>query len=217
MSRAYDSVIFDLDGTLIDSAPGILQAYEAAFLHCGVTPCRPWSTDLIGPPLQQTIVMQCGSQDPLLLESLRAEFIACYDSDGFRLSTPYFGIQDLLKMLQSRGVRQFIATNKRIVPTQSILSHLGWDEMFEGVFGVDSLTAAQTPKADVIDYITHTFGLTGERSLYVGDRLEDYEAAFTAGLPFALATWGFGDAEATVPPTCARAHSAESLGRLLCG
>jgi len=50
MSRSFDSVIFDLDGTLIDSAPGILQGFAEAFAYCGVTPQVPWSKSLIGPP-----------------------------------------------------------------------------------------------------------------------------------------------------------------------
>lgn len=214
MSHVYKAIVFDLDGTLIDSALGILQAFAAAFAHCGVTPRQPWSALQIGPPLLQTISRQCDSQDPSLLESLRLAFIESYDSDGFRTSKPYDGVHEVLETLQGRGLRLFIATNKRIVPTQRILLHLGWDGLFEGVFGVDSLAPAQSPKINIIRHISQHFGLTPGRSLYVGDRLEDLQAATTAGFPFALATWGFEDADALVPTVCARLHTADDLHRL---
>lgn len=214
MSLVFEGVVFDLDGTLIDSAPGILQAFAAAFAHCGVAPRQPWSASLIGPPLLKTIAQQCDSQDPSLLESLRLAFVASYDSNGFRASKPYDGVRAMLETLQGRGLRLFVATNKRIVPTQRILLHLGWNGLFEGVFGVDSLVPAQSPKVDVIRHISQHFGLTPGHSLYVGDRLEDFQAATAAGFPFALATWGFGDADALVPTVCARLHTADDMHRL---
>ena len=218
MSRWFDSVIFDLDGTLIDSAPGILQGFIAAFASCGITPRRPWSIALIGPPLLQTIAQQCDSKDPALLDRLVVAFKDYYDSEGFRLSTPYSGVHRLLKRLRDEKIRIFIATNKRIVPTLRILRHLDWNELFEGVFSVDSLELPQTSKTDVICHITQHFGLQQERSLYLGDRYEDYEAATSAGLPFALATWGFGDADADalVPQMCMRMLKAESVSHLVC-
>jgi len=215
MSVRCESVIFDLDGTLIDSSPGILRSYEEAFCRCGVTPLLPWRTGLIGPTLTQTIALQCGSQNPALLQSLRETFITCYDNDGFRLSAPYSGIPELLTTLQRSGIRLFIATNKRILPTRRIVTHLGLDKMFEGVFGVDSLGQAQTPKSDVIRHIVQKYGLAPKRCLYLGDRLEDYEASTAAELPFVLATWGFGDAEALVPKDCPRVNTAESFYRLV--
>ncbi|WP_342618981.1 HAD hydrolase-like protein [Rhodoferax sp. GW822-FHT02A01] len=101
------------------------------------------------------------------------------------------------------------------MPTLRILEHLGWSGFFEGVFGVDSLAAGQTPKGQVIAHITREFGLQATRSLYVGDRFEDYDAASTAGLPFALATWGFSEANALVPPACARLPDTSALYQLV--
>ena len=216
MSDTFDSVIFDLDGTLIDSGPGILQGFSQAFVQCGVTPLAPWSTSLIGPPLLQVIARQCGSQDHVLLERIKAAFVERYDNEGFRLSTPYLGIQTMLDTLFNRNIRLYIATNKRIYPTQCIMKLLNWSSIFEGVYGIDSLVSPPVPqKKDVIRHITTHFDLSHARTLYVGDRYEDYQAATSAGLDFALATWGFGDAESLVPPNKPRLGCADALCKLV--
>lgn len=215
MRANIEAVVFDLDGTLIDSAPGILSSFEAAFSQHGITPLKPWQTGLIGPPLLHTIAKQCDSQDHDLLDALRAAFVACYDSGGYRLSTPYPGIDTVLLAMQSLGIRMFVATNKRIAPTQLILEHLGWNTFFEGVFGVDSFLPSQTSKADVIRRICQHFGLTASRSWYVGDRVEDYEAASLAGLPFVLAVWGFGGDNPHVPLACQRLYESSDLLRFI--
>jgi phosphoglycolate phosphatase len=216
MSRSFDSVIFDLDGTLIDSAPGILQGFAEAFAYCGVTPQAPWSKSLIGPPLTQTIAQQCGSQDPVLLERIKSTFVDRYDNEGFKLSAPYSGIQAMLQTLCETKIKLFIATNKRIHPTQRIMQHLDWASMFEGVYGIDSLVSPPLPqKRDVIQHITAHFNLSQARTLYVGDRYEDYQAATSAGLDFALATWGFEDAEDLVPPNELRLECADALCALV--
>lgn len=212
MSGKFNSVIFDLDGTLIDSAPGILQSFAVAFEKNGITPRLPWSTALIGPPLHEIISMQCGSQDATLLELIKAAFIDSYDSEGFRLSTPFSGIQTMLEKLSSKNVKLFIATNKRIKPTQYILSHLNWRSKFQGVFGIDSIASPQTfDKSTVIQHITRQFKLSYKRTLYVGDRYEDYQAATAAGIHFALAAWGFGEAEFLIPSSTLRMKSGEAL------
>ncbi|MBC7618347.1 MAG: HAD family hydrolase [Candidatus Saccharibacteria bacterium] len=212
MSGKFNSVIFGLDGTLIDSAPGILQSFAVAFEKNGITPRLPWSTALIGPPLHEIISMQCGSQDSTLLELIKAAFIDSYDSEGFRLSTPFSGIQTMLEKLSSKNIKLFIATNKRIKPTQYILSHLNWRSKFQGVFGIDSIASPQTfDKNTVIQHITSQFKLSYKRTLYVGDRYEDYQAATAAGIDFALAAWGFGEAECLIPSSTLRMKSGEEL------
>lgn len=216
MSGKFNSVIFDLDGTLIDSAPGILQSFAVAFEKNGITPRLPWSTALIGPPLLEIISLQCGSEDPILLEQIKEAFIGSYDSEGYLCSTPYCGVQAMLEELSSKSVRLYIATNKRIKPTQYILRHLGWDSKFQGVFGIDSIANSQlTKKSAVIQHIINQFKLSCERTLYVGDRHEDYQAATAAGIDFALAAWGFGEAEFLVSADIQKIYCANTLCKLV--
>ena len=80
----YSHILFDLDGTLIDSAPAILASFQAAFAASGVTPVRPISNDIIGPPLTETLQLLAGSTDATLIARLSEAFKASYDSSGYQ-------------------------------------------------------------------------------------------------------------------------------------
>jgi phosphoglycolate phosphatase len=216
MSLVFKSIIFDLDGTLIDSSTGILWALKTAFSQCGVSPLSPWSPSLIGPPLIQMITQQSESQDPLLVDRLCSAFINNYDSEGYKLCHPYSGIQHLLVALLEKNYRLFIATNKRIAPTNKILNYLNWSSKFEGVFGIDSFANIQPAKKEnIISRITNDFKLPNKKTLYIGDRFEDYKAAVSAEIDFIIVTWGFGESHQLVPKTIRKATSTDALCKLL--
>jgi phosphoglycolate phosphatase len=216
MSPVFKSIIFDLDGTLIDSSTGILWALKTAFSQCKVSPLSPWSPSLIGPPLRQIISQQSESQDSLLLDSLCSSFINLYDSDGYRLSNPYNGIQPLLDELLEKGCRLFIATNKRIAPTNKILNYLNWNSKFEGIFGIDSFADIQAAKKEhIIRRVTNDFKLPNNNTLYIGDRFEDYQAAVSAEVDFIIVAWGFGESHRLVPKNIRKAACTDTLWKLL--
>ena len=83
----YSHILFDLDGTLIDSAPAILASFQAAFAASGVTPVRPISNDIIGPPLTETLQLLAGNTDATLIARLSEAFKASYDSSGYQATT----------------------------------------------------------------------------------------------------------------------------------
>ena len=138
MRYPFDAMVFDLDGTLIDSSQGIVKSFAHSFDAWGIAPCSPWSPALVGLPLQKVIAQQCASKEPAFLERSRQAFTFCYDVYRYRLSKIYSGIHAALDAMRQDKMRLFIATNKRIVPTQHILAHLGWGALVEGVFGADS-------------------------------------------------------------------------------
>lgn len=188
------AVIFDLDGTLVDSAPGILASFAGAFSDYGVAPNRPLTPALIGPPLRETMAYLCDGDDPALLDRLTAAFKAHYDTEGYRQTRPFEGVDDMLSGLDNAGLGLYIATNKRALPTGLILRHLGWDGLFQQIYSLDSFTPALPHKTALLGRLLAAAGLSAADGVYVGDRVEDRDAAHANGLRFAWALWGFGDA-----------------------
>ncbi len=193
MAARKRQVIFDLDGTLIDSSTSILQSFEAAFTKTGVTPQKPLTQEMIGPPLMPTLRTLSGSNDPGLLETLAAAFKAEYDTHAYQAATVFAGIESFLKRLQQHGLQMYIATNKRILPTTRIMQHLQWAHYFAGVYALDYFTPPAPSKKDMVCNIMALHGLSPEATLFVGDRIEDGLAAEGNGLDFAMVTWGYLD------------------------
>lgn len=200
-------VIFDLDGTLVDSAEGILSSFQAAFSELGMHPCQPLDQSIIGPPLQPTLKLLSGSDDPALLAQLTAAFKTHYDSNGYRLTRAYGGIETLLTRLRVAGVPLFVATNKRHIPTVQIMDFLGWHSYFQATVSLESISPTAPNKADLIRHLLHRFALPAN-TLYVGDRNDDEVAATQAGIPFFHAIWGYEVAVKGI-------HASGDIGALL--
>ena len=192
MTPRFRAIVFDLDGTLIDSAAGILESCSAAFKAVGIVPCIGPSTSLIGPPLKDILTQMLGYHDPTLLAALSNAFKAHYDAVGYRSSQPYDGIEDLLNTLAERNVPLYIATNKRALPTRLILQMLHWTDRFQGIYSLDSFAPALPNKGALLQQLLQQEHLSALDTVYVGDRDEDALAAQQAELPFARATWGYG-------------------------
>lgn len=211
----FNSIIFDLDGTLVDSASGILTSLGHAAEATGITPARALTPDVIGPPLADTLRALFPHADAATLAKVTAAFKQHYDTEGCLHSQPFEGIPELLRMLNAAGCAVFIATNKRQFPTHRIISHLNWNSHFVAVYSPDSIHPHADSKGKLLRHILEKHGLATGATLYVGDRYDDYEAATFSGLAFAFATWGFGAADTLVPQACERLETAESLCHLV--
>lgn len=185
-------VIFDLDGTLIDSSASILASFAQAFQHLGVTPVRALSPEVIGPPLMQTLAALAGSDDEGLLRGLAQQFKAHYDSEGYRQAEVFAGVEAMLESLAGR-FPLYIATNKRLLPTQRIMQHLGWQRLFVGVYALDYFTPAAPHKLAMVTRVLARHAIAAEHAIYIGDRLEDGQAAEGNALAFAMVRWGYLD------------------------
>jgi phosphoglycolate phosphatase len=199
------ALIFDLDGTLVDSAEGILESLRHAFAACRLQPTRPPAVDCIGPPIRELLASLVGPKDSGRLDELAVSFKAHYDREGFRKARPYPGVPAALSTLSKDGIRLSIATNKRSLPTARLIASLGWDGLFDRVYSVDSFPAETHTKASLLKRLIADAGLQIMNCCYVGDRSEDAQAARAVGLRFLCATWGYGGELAASPESCGTA------------
>ena len=212
----FQHVLFDLDGTLIDSAPAILTSFRAAFVQCGIAPVRSIDESVIGPPLIETLQLLAGTLDPVRINLLAEAFKASYDSTGYQATAAYAGVGELLAELAGAGLTLSIATNKRIHPTRLILEHLGWQHYFAHVYALDLFTPRLPDKAAMLTRLLADQNIARGQAIYIGDRSEDGESADANGLPFIAVTWGYGSLTADELRTGWRAAARpELLGAML--
>lgn len=205
-------IIFDLDGTLIDSSPGILAALDGAFNVCGLAPRHPLRSGIIGPPLMETLGILAGTDDQAVLQPLAKAFRENYDESGYRQTTVFAGVGEMLTGLREHGYKLHIATNKRIFPTQRIIEHLGWERHFFGVYALDSFKPPLKSKVDMLGIILARQKIDPRKALYIGDRQEDGEAALFNRIPFLLAAWGYNEqADATWEKLISPGHLIEKI------
>jgi len=186
-------IIFDLDGTLIDSAPSILSGFARVLDQHGIKPRCELTHSLIGPPLIETLRRISGIDDPEILQGLADNFKRYYDEVGYRETREYPGITEALNNLCLGGASLYVVTNKRIVPTRRIIEFLHWGTFFKGLYSHDAFDPAASSKADVIKRVMTLHAMPREDTVYIGDREEDREAAEASRITFYFAGWGYGE------------------------
>ncbi len=188
-------ILFDLDGTLIDSSPSILAAFEGAFSKAKLQAVKPFTPEMIGPPLKETLKILLGSDDPEKIAMLTDLFKEQYDTVGYKKTSVFEGVEHLLKTLAATEIPLYIVTNKRIKPTLLIIAYLGWCEYFKAIYALDMPEAKATTKTELIKYVLDNQAIQPAEAIYIGDRQEDKKSALANQLNFCYAKWGY-DAEA---------------------
>lgn len=190
----FDAIIFDLDGTLVDSRPGIEAACLAALSEEAPGVDVPSIVDVLGKPLNDLVAIIGADLSSKRRAAVQAAFTRYYDAEGWRLSLPYAGVGATLSALRGDGVRLFVATNKRRDPAMRILRARGLAPVVEAVYTVDSVVPPFVDKSAMAAACIETHGLQPPSTLVVGDSDEDRAMAAAHGLSFAAASWGYGDA-----------------------
>lgn len=194
MDKKYEIILFDFDGTIADSKPGILKCIRRALDIKGVPYTEAILDKMVGPPFRVSMKEFCGVEGDVV-EELIALYRADYEIDGWRECSLYDGVVELFQTLQNAGKRLGIATSKPIKFTQMIVEDLNLSKFFEFVGGAESDSSRDT-KADVIDHVIKNMNVTDKsKVLMVGDRLYDIVGAKTCGIDSMGILWGYGDRE----------------------
>ena len=183
-------IVFDLDGTLIDSVPDIHSAINVALILEGVRPLTlPEARGFIGHGIPNLVRCAREARDipEEAQERLVAEMIRAYMENPEPLTAPFPGVVEALEALQAQGHRLALCTNKAMAPTKLVLDQLDLARFFEVVIGGDSLPTRKPDPA----MLHATFEAMGARGLYVGDSEVDAATAHAADAPFALFTLGY--------------------------
>ena len=208
-----ESILFDLDGTLVDTFPGIDYSVRAAVAAVLPDADVPRLRDLIGPPVREVLRRALPNLDEAAVEEIVRHFRVSYDTEGWRGSTLYPGVPETLAALAAQGVRCAVVTNKPILPTRMILAELRLAGLLAAIVAPDSVQPRMTSKAEAVRHVLATLGLDAATTVLVGDSRDDAEAARETGVAFVAAAYGFGrvhendDAE----PLAVLAHFAEVL------
>jgi phosphoglycolate phosphatase len=191
---AFRHIIFDLDGTLIDSLPGIEWSAREALAACGAGPLLCDLGPLLGPPIRTILAQATGIDAPHRLDAMERAFRNSYDTEGWRQTVCFPGARETLEQLSAAGASLWAATNKNRLATGKILSRLGIRRFFREVACRDSQIPAFSSKADMLIDLVDRRGLELSECLMVGDTREDAAAARAAGMQCVILSHGYGGA-----------------------
>lgn len=184
-------VIFDLDGTLVDSQPGIARSVGAALTACGVAVQAPDLKRLIGPPVRDILAAASGLSGNATLDRLESAFRTSYDTSGWRLTTCQPGVVEMLRRLRTQAVTLFMATNKPSRAARRILRGLALEPLFAEVVSPDSQFPVFASKAEMLIDLLERHRIPSDGCLMIGDTLEDCHAAAAAGLQCLVVQHGY--------------------------
>jgi phosphoglycolate phosphatase len=202
MSCRIKNIIFDLDGTLINSSRGVQESIEYAVQK--ILPDLPMLdfSSYIGPPIKKILANALGHLEEVQLLKIAEEFRDVFDSELCLKCVIYPGVPETLHELTAHGIAIYLATNKPRRATEKVLSHLGLDKHFRVIKTPDSATAQGVPKHEMVRELIEYELLNPKETMMVGDTMEDWEAARASMIQFAACVYGYGIKEEAVNNDC---------------
>ena len=186
------AVLFDLDGTLVDTAPDLINALKALCVHAKRPfPLRDDWSGLVSRGAAGLIDAALGESAPEDKATYLTYFLSHYESHLYQDSELFEGIDSLLAACRTRGWRLGVVTNKKMAFAQSILDQAGLSDHFGVLIGGDSL-AKNKPAPDPVWAACDALAIPPKRTVLVGDDERDLVAAERAGALGIVAGWGYG-------------------------
>ena len=193
--KRIGNILFDLDGTLIDSAEGVSACirYALESLHL---PCPPGNelTAYVGPPLRQALASICGPLNQALIEDAVALYRERFASMGLYEHRIYGGVREMLSALQLIPYNLFVATCKPQIYAEQVLAHCSLKQYFVAVHGSE-FGGRLDDKSLLIAELIESHGLEPGETVMIGDRKHDVAAAKINGLWSIGITYGYGSRE----------------------
>jgi len=191
--KKFDTLLFDLDGTLTDSTEGILNCLIYAIERMGFE--VPEDTNIfLGPPIRQSFAEFLGMNGEQVDEAVRI-FRERYSDTGLFENRVYDGIPGMLERLKNGGKRLMVATSKPQVYAVRIFERFGLAQYFEIVGGAE-LDGSRDYKDEVIEYVLAKAGITDRSTvLMIGDRRQDVLGAHKTDIECMGILWGYGSVE----------------------
>lgn len=186
------TVLFDLDGTLVDSVPGVQHAVEAAWRAVRPPDECPDVRQLMGPPIREMLRRSLREPSDPLLNELEKGFRVAYDAEGWRRTSVFPGVLGALETLRSSSVRCLGVTNKPGLPARRILDLCGLAQSFETFLSPDSRVPAFASKTAMVQTLVADGRINPPESALVGDTMEDARVARACGLVFVAFKGGYG-------------------------
>ena len=196
MTSLPATVIFDLDGTLVDTAPDLTAALNHALLSLGRPGVLPESVrHMVGHGARRLLergLVATGDVSPDLVERGFAPFLAYYAEHIADGSRPYPGVEAALDRLAAAGCGLAICTNKPVALSEKLVAALGWSGRFAANLGFDSVVRAKPDPSHLLATIDAAGGCPAA-SVFVGDSITDTTTAKAANVPVIAVSFGFSD------------------------
>ena len=194
LKQSYKNIIFDLDGTLTDSAPGIKKSALYALKKYNIVPTEDELTQMIGPPLKKSFQNIFGFSAEKT-EEVIAHYREYFRDKGIFDNSLYPGVKEMIESLANEGRQLFVATTKATVFAKQVLEYFKIADYFSQVVG-SNLDGSHSAKAEIIETIfSLTCGLLKEETVMIGDRKYDITGAKAHQLDSIAVLYGYGTLE----------------------
>jgi phosphoglycolate phosphatase len=201
IASRFDTVLYDLDGTLIDSARDMQVAVSRVLIDHGLPEVteddvRNYMGQGSKVTMGKAFAKYGKTLDDAALSAVTREFVRYYEADPVSHTTAFAGVADVVARFARLGLTQGVCTNKFERPSRMILEHLRLMPPITDLAGADTFPVRKPDPRHIL-MLLERMGGAPDRTVMVGDSIHDVEAAHGAGLPAVLVSWGYTDRPAS--------------------